>query len=203
MEAEVEPELEPDREPYMFDNPEEYVGYDNEGMYMPIPPTQPPSSSQPHSNSPPPYSHDAKNDNGDPFHVEAEVTDADPEEIHAIHDPENPQIVKGELFSDIVAFRKAITHYAVTKGFELADLKIDPTRFIARCKAEGCPWRIHASWIHDYKTIQISGCALVHLFFCLLHLTLFCMCRSKYCQQSIIVQVQNLEKERWQHRTGV
>ena len=60
MEAEVDPELEPNREPDIFDNPEEYVGYDDEGMYMPIPPTQPPSSSQPHSNSPPPYSHNAE-----------------------------------------------------------------------------------------------------------------------------------------------
>jgi len=73
--------------------------------------------------------------------------------------------VKGKLFPDILAFRKAIRHFAVTKGFELADMKTDPTRFIARCKAEGCPWRIHASRIHDRKTIQVSGCALVHLFF--------------------------------------
>ena len=59
-EVPMEAEVEPDREPDMFDNPEEYVGYDDEGMYMPIPPTQPPSSSQPHSNSPPPYSHNAE-----------------------------------------------------------------------------------------------------------------------------------------------
>ena len=52
LEAEVEPKLEPDREPDMFDNPEEYVGYDDEGLYMPIPPTQPPNSSQPNRNSP-------------------------------------------------------------------------------------------------------------------------------------------------------
>jgi len=73
--------------------------------------------------------------------------------------------VKGKLFPDILAFRKVIRHYAVTKGFALTDLKIDPTKFIARCKAEGCPWRIHASRIHDRKTIKVSGCALVHLFF--------------------------------------
>jgi hypothetical protein len=161
MEAEVELELEPDREPDMFDNPEKYVGYDDEGMYMPIPPTQPPSSSQPHTNSPVLSSFDGGNDDADAFHVEAEVTDADPEEIHVIHDPENPKIVKRELFPDIVAFRKAIRHYAVTKGFELADMKTDPTSFI---KAEGCPWRIHASRIHDRKTIQVSGCAVVYFF---------------------------------------
>jgi hypothetical protein len=35
-----EPELEPDREPDMFDNEEEYVGVDDELMYMPVPQTQ-------------------------------------------------------------------------------------------------------------------------------------------------------------------
>jgi len=169
MEAEVEPELEPDREPDMFDNDEEYVGYDDEGMYMPIPPTQPHSSSQPHSNSPPHVSHDAVNDDAHAFPTETEVNDADPEEIHVIHDPEHPKIEKGELFPDIVSFRKAIRHYAVTKGFELAGIKTDPTRYIARCKAERCPWRIHASRLHDKKTIQVTDHALVHLciFICL------------------------------------
>jgi hypothetical protein len=45
--------------------------------------------------------------------------------------------VKGVLFPDIIAFRKAMRHYVVITGFEFADLKTDPTRFIARCKAEG------------------------------------------------------------------
>jgi hypothetical protein len=31
-----------------------------------------------------------------------------------------------------------VRHYAVIIGFELADVKTDPTRFIAKCKAEGC-----------------------------------------------------------------
>ena len=77
--------------------------------------------------------------------------------------------MKGKLFPDILAFRKAIRHYAVTKGFELAGIKTDPTRYIARCKAERCPWRIHASRLHDKKTIQVTDHALVHLciFICL------------------------------------
>jgi hypothetical protein len=35
-----DPELEPDRQPDMFDNEKEYVGVDDEGMYMPVPPHQ-------------------------------------------------------------------------------------------------------------------------------------------------------------------
>jgi len=56
-----------------------------------------------------------------------------------IHDPENPKIVKGGLFLDIVAFRKAIRHHTVKTGFEFANLQTDQTRFITKCKAEGCP----------------------------------------------------------------
>jgi len=90
-------------------------------------------------------------------HVEAEVDDADPDEVTVLHDPENPKIMKGELFPDIIAFRKAIRHYAVKTGFEFATAgyKTDKSRFIAKCAAEGCPWRIHASTIFDKKTVQV------------------------------------------------
>ena len=144
-------ELEPDREPDMFDNAEEYVGVDDEGMYDTVPPApefaQPTDNANNYSTAEPP----------DEFvNVEAEVDDADPLELHVLHDPENPKIVKGELFPDIIAFRKAIRHYAVKTGFEFAvGYKTDKTRFIARCAAEGCPWRIHASTIFDKKTVQV------------------------------------------------
>ena len=68
------------------------------------------------------------------------MDDADPLEVHVLHDPKNPKIVKGELFSDIIAFRKVIRHYEVKIGFEFAvGYKIDKTRFIAKCAAKGCP----------------------------------------------------------------
>jgi len=72
-----------------------------------------------------------------------------------VHDPENPNIVKGALFPKIVSFSKAVRHYAVTRGFELADIKIDKTRFFAKCRTEGCPWRIHASRIFYGETIEV------------------------------------------------
>ena len=77
------------------------------------------------------------------------------------------------MFPDIVTFRKAIRHYAVKKGFELAKLQTDPTRFIAHCAAEGCPWRIHASRIFYNKTIQV-GVVLLLLFvtFLVIHMIL-------------------------------
>lgn len=147
-----EADLEPDREPDIFDNEEEYVGVDDEHLYIPIPPAQPITTvnAQPSVDNADPVVADG----GVP--LEAEIDDADPEEITVLHDPENPKIIKGELFPDIVTFRKAIRHYAVKKGFEFANLKTDKTRFIAKCAAAGCPWRIHASRLYDRKTIQVG-----------------------------------------------
>jgi hypothetical protein len=41
-------------------------------------------------------------------------------------------------------------------GFELDKVITDPTRFIGKCKAVGCPWRIHDSRIYDGKTIEVN-----------------------------------------------
>lgn len=137
----------------IFDNEEEYVGVNDEHMYITIPPAQPSLNAQTDSSMPTNVANEnvvAKN------FTEAEVTDADPDEIRVLHDPENPRIEKGALFPDIITFRKAIRHYAVKTGFVLAPgIKTDPTRYIARCNHPGCPWRIHASRIHDQKTIQV------------------------------------------------
>ncbi|CAA0811236.1 Unknown protein [Striga hermonthica] len=152
----AEPELEPDREPDMFDNEEEYVGVDDEAMYMPVPP-QYTNNVQASNHIPPePFVNVVAIDD------ETEVDDADPQEVHVIYDPQNPNIVKGARFPDIISFRKAIRHYAVKKGFEFANLQTDPSRFIAKCKAEGCPWRIHASRIFDGKTIEIKRLPFEH-----------------------------------------
>ncbi|XP_015696577.1 uncharacterized protein LOC102717739 isoform X2 [Oryza brachyantha] len=140
----------------MFDNDEEYVGVDDEHIYVPQnsenvqaseytdhTPTEPGQSSQ----------SDAVGD-GAP---EAQVTDEDPQVLNVIHDPENPNIVKDALFPDIVAFRKAIRHYAIKNGFSFAPgLKTDPTRFLAKCAVDGCPWRIHASKLPGCKVIKIK-----------------------------------------------
>jgi hypothetical protein len=145
----------------IFDNEEEYVGVYDEHMYITIPSAQPSLNVQTDSSMPT----NAANENvaaKGAIPPEAEVTDADPNEIRVLHDPENPRIEKGALFPDIITFRKAVRHYAVKTGFELAPgIKTDPTRGIARCKHPGCPWHIHALRIHDqklymYKLVSIS-----------------------------------------------
>jgi hypothetical protein len=149
----LEPELEPDRDPDMFDKDEEYVGVDDEGLYMPVPDTQAANNADPANNHTISGNVDDSIDDADEFDgvadaeggvpLEADVNDADPQEVHVIHDPKNLKIGKGERFSDIVAFRKAMRHHAVMTGFELANIITDKIRYIAKCKAEGYPWRIH------------------------------------------------------------
>ena len=133
-EAQEADEIEPDREPDLFDNDEQYVGVDDEGMYGTLPAATQFDNANYDSNSEP---------NPEIVHVEAEVDDDDPLEVHVLHDPENPKIVKGERFPDIVAFRKAIRH----SGLKL----ILVSRFThlcwvehqegQRCKGQEVVWR--------------------------------------------------------------
>ncbi|WVZ84632.1 hypothetical protein U9M48_031641 [Paspalum notatum var. saurae] len=155
--------------PDIFDNEEEYVGVNDEHLYIPIPPSQPP---KPADNGLPTDEAYTDNDNvnyADPamaakgvFPPEEEVNDADPEELHVVNDPLNPRVEEGALFANIVTFRKALRHYAVKRGFEFTGVRTDKTRFIAKCAHKGCPWRIHASRLHDFKTIQIKVCPADH-----------------------------------------
>jgi hypothetical protein len=161
-------DVKPDREHDIFDNAEEYVGVDDEAMYGIVPVA--PQFAKPTDNANSNVHEPTCDEPSDAFflveaEVEAEVDDADPLVVQVLHDPNNPKIVEGELFPNIVAFRKAIRHYAVTKGFELAaGYKSDKSRFTARCAAEGCPWRIHASTIFDKKTVQVHS---LYLLFCI------------------------------------
>lgn len=52
-------------------------------------------------------------------------------EVHVLHDPLNSKIQERELFTDIIAFKKAIRHYVVVIGFEFAKpVRTDKTRFV-------------------------------------------------------------------------
>ena len=116
-EPDTEPELEPQREPDIFNN-EEYVGVDDEEMYMLVP--QPPdehTKTAQASNALPEPCDNAAAERGVP--LEAEINDADPLDVSVVNDPENPKIVVGGRWPDIVAFRKAIRHFAVTTALNL------------------------------------------------------------------------------------
>ena len=71
---------------------------------------------------------------------------------------------------------------------EFANLKTSLTRFIARCKAEGCPWRIHVSRIYDGKTIEVQPVSFL-FFYSKLFVVYFC---NMY---SILLQIKVLPAE--------
>jgi hypothetical protein len=147
--------------PDVFDSVEEYVGVNDEYLYGVItnPSTEP---NDPNETFEATENETASHLDNETIpattrrHVlEAELNDADPEAVVVLHDPLKPYIRKGALFFDIITFRKAIRHFAITNGFEFAGLNTDKTRFIAHYAAKGCPWRIHASRLQDDRTIQV------------------------------------------------
>jgi hypothetical protein len=125
--------------PDVFDNVEEYVGVNDEYLYGVIlkPSIEPTEPNEPTESTVNETTSHVDNETtpaatGGPI-PEAELNDADPEAVVVLHNPLKPDIRQGALFPDIVTFRKAIRHFAITNGFEFAGLKTDKTRFIAHC----------------------------------------------------------------------
>ncbi|PWA82218.1 transposase, MuDR [Artemisia annua] len=58
-------------------------------------------------------------------------------------------------FPNVIAFRTAMNHHAITNEFSYSIEKSDFERFTARCEHEECPWRIHASLMEDKVTFQV------------------------------------------------
>ena len=122
-------------------------------MPVPLPPDDHTKTAQAANTSPAEPCANAAAEGGVP--LEAEINDAETLDVSVVYDPENPKIVVGGRWPNIVAFRKAIRHFVVTTCFEFADLVTNKTKFRARCKVEGCPWHIHASRFFYDKTIEV------------------------------------------------
>lgn len=50
-----------------------------------------------------------------------------------------------QRFSSAHEFRETLRKYSIAHGFAYVLKKNDPLRVTAKCKSDGCPWRIHAS----------------------------------------------------------
>ena len=71
-----------------------------------------------------------------------EVDDYLPGERTVVHDPNRPNMDLGTVYSNMKEFRLAVRQFAINKEFELHIVKIDPTRYIADCNGEDCPWHL-------------------------------------------------------------
>nr|XP_043623589.1 uncharacterized protein LOC122595313 [Erigeron canadensis] len=59
-------------------------------------------------------------------------------------------------FSNVIDFRRALNHHAITNEFDYFIEKSEPTRFTARCINMECGWKIHASLMEDGITFQVQ-----------------------------------------------
>lgn len=94
------------------------------------------------------------------------VDDDIPKEHHYSYDMEHPVITKDTSYPTMKQFRLAIRQYAINKEFILKIEKSDPTRFIGRCIAEGCPCIILAVGTQDTRSnTNHDILILIYMFF--------------------------------------
>ncbi|XP_058000584.1 uncharacterized protein LOC110632612 [Hevea brasiliensis] len=62
----------------------------------------------------------------------------------------------GQRFTSVHEFRESLRKYAIAHQFAFRYKKNDSHRVTVKCKAEGCPWRIHASRLSTTQLICIK-----------------------------------------------
>ncbi|KAK7250678.1 hypothetical protein RIF29_33263 [Crotalaria pallida] len=75
---------------------------------------------------------------------------------------ENVKLEVGLLFVNVNEFRAVLKDFVIQEGFEIERIKNEKTRVNARCAADGCCWRIHASPAPDGITFKIKMYTSVH-----------------------------------------
>lgn len=68
----------------------------------------------------------------------------------------------GQRFNSVHEFREALRKYAIAHQFAFKYKKNDSHRVTVKCKAEGCPWRIHASRLSTTPLICIKKMHSTH-----------------------------------------
>ncbi|GMN44118.1 hypothetical protein TIFTF001_013311 [Ficus carica] len=68
----------------------------------------------------------------------------------------------GQRFSGVHEFRETLRKYAIAHQFAFRYKKNDSHRVTVKCKAEDCPWRIHASRLSTTQLICIKKMNPVH-----------------------------------------
>ncbi|KAK8957947.1 hypothetical protein KSP39_PZI000184 [Platanthera zijinensis] len=82
----------------------------------------------------------------------------------------NHEIHVGQEFPDVKSCRRALRSAAIACHFEIQTVKSDKSRFTARCRAEGCPWRIHAAKLPGVPAFTIRTINGSHNCFGISHL---------------------------------
>nr|KAJ0208063.1 hypothetical protein LSAT_V11C500234360 [Lactuca sativa] len=73
------------------------------------------------------------------------------------------QVMKvNSKFPNVIAFRRALNHYAITNEFQYVIEKSDLTQLTACCEDKKCEWRIHASHTQDEVTFEVKKFVETH-----------------------------------------
>ncbi|KAL3621037.1 hypothetical protein CASFOL_035949 [Castilleja foliolosa] len=75
---------------------------------------------------------------------------------------EEHNFVVGQEFPDVKSFRSSIKEAAIAQHFELRIIKSDLIRYIAKCAADSCPWRIRAVKLPNAPTFTIRSLDPTH-----------------------------------------
>ncbi|XP_058102768.1 uncharacterized protein LOC131246545 [Magnolia sinica] len=76
--------------------------------------------------------------------------------------PGNTILDMGKEFDSVSDFRDALRMYAIAKGYALKTIYSSQSRVTAKCRAQGCPWRVHASRLASMKRFKIRKMNNVH-----------------------------------------
>lgn len=76
-------------------------------------------------------------------------------EANIVVDKENPNIRVGECFPTMHDFRMALRQYAIKNEFEVHKVVTNKSRYRAKCKSEGCNWRIVARKLPHQPTVVV------------------------------------------------
>ncbi|XP_010241617.1 PREDICTED: uncharacterized protein LOC104586161 isoform X1 [Nelumbo nucifera] len=68
----------------------------------------------------------------------------------------------GQQFSGVHEFRDALRKYSIAHHFMYILKKNEASRATAKCRADGCTWRIHASWVPTTQTFTIKRMNKTH-----------------------------------------
>jgi len=71
-------------------------------------------------------------------------------------DPSVSRVALGATFDNLQDLKDACKANFIDNAFEYRVLKANKTRCTIVCKAEACPWRLHASSIHDSSLFRIK-----------------------------------------------
>ncbi|KAK1426502.1 hypothetical protein QVD17_15176 [Tagetes erecta] len=87
---------------------------------------------------------------------------ADNDERLAARQWENLITGVGQRFHSLAEFREALRKYSIAHAFNFVYKKNENQRVTVKCKAEGCPWRIHASKLSTTQLVCIKTMRPVH-----------------------------------------